>query len=88
MLKREEAMTKSFLTYSLGKRIAHLRKTKGWSQLELSVESGVAKSYLCDLEAGRRNPSLETLEKIALALGISLSVLLEGVGSIEQGGRR
>ena len=81
-------MSKTFLSYSLGKRIAHLRKTKGWSQLELSVESGVAKSYLCDLEAGRRNPSLETLEKIALALGISLSFLLEGVGSIEQGGRR
>ncbi len=81
-------MSRTFLSYSLGRRIAHLRKTKGFSQLDLSVESGVAKSYICDLEGGRRNPSLETLEKLALALGVSLSVLLEGVGSIEQGGRR
>jgi len=81
-------MSKSFLTYSLGKRIAHLRKTKGFTQLDLSVDSGIAKSYLCDLEAGRRNPSIETLERIALSLGVSLSFLLEGVGSIEQGGHR
>ena len=81
-------MTKSFLCYSLGRRIAHLRKTRGLSQLDLSVDADVAKSYLCDLEAGRRNPSVETLERIAIALGVSLSVLLEGVGSIEQSGHR
>lgn len=81
-------MSKSFLTYSLGRRVAHLRKTKGMSQLDLSIDSGIAKSYLCDLEAGRRNPSLETLERLSSALGVSLSVLLEGVGSLERGSHR
>ena len=81
-------MSRSFLCYSLGKRIAHLRKTKGLTQLELSVDSGLSQSFLCDLEAGRRNPSIETLERLAMALGVSLSVLLEGVGSIEQTAHR
>lgn len=81
-------MSRSFLCYSLGKRIAHLRKTKGMTQLELCVDSGISQSFICDLEAGRRNPSVETLERIAIALGVSLSVLLEGVGSIEQSAHR
>ena len=81
-------MSRSFLCYSLGKRIAHLRKTRGLTQLELSVDSGLSQSFLCDLEAGRRNPSVETLERIAVALNVSLSVLLEGVGSLEQSAHR
>lgn len=66
----------------LGKRIEHLRKKKGWSQLELSLESGVNKNYICDLENGRRNPSLEILEKISIALNITLEELFKGVQSI------
>ncbi len=81
-------MSKSFLCYSLGRRVAHLRKTKGMTQLDLSIETGLAQSYLCDLEGGRRNPSLETLERLSSALGVSLSTLLEGVGSLEQSGHR
>ena len=66
----------------LGKRIEHLRKQKGWSQLELSLESEVNKNYICDLEKGRRNPSLEILERIAVALNITLEELFKGVQSI------
>ena len=66
----------------LGKRIEHLRKKKGWSHLELSLESGVNKNYICDLENGRRNPSLEILEKISIALNITLEELFKGVQSI------
>ena len=66
----------------LGKRIEHLRKLKGWSQLELSLESEVNKNYICDLEKGRRNPSLEVLERIAIALNITLEELFKGVQTI------
>jgi transcriptional regulator with XRE-family HTH domain len=66
----------------LGKRIEHLRKQKGWSQLDLSLESDVNKNYICDLEKGRRNPSLEILERIAIALNISLEELFKGVQTI------
>ena len=68
----------------LGKRIEYLRKSKGWSQLELALESEVNKNYLCDLEKGRRNPSLEILERIADALNISLEELFKGVHSIPE----
>ncbi len=74
----------NFTIFSLGKRIAHLRKTKKMSQLDLSVASGVAKTYLCELEGGKRNPSVLVLERIALALGVTLSDLFEGVGPLSE----
>ena len=68
----------------LGKRIEYLRHQKGWSQLDLSLESEVNKNYICDLEKGRRNPSLEILERIANAFNISLEALFKGVQSIPE----
>ena len=49
------------------------------SQLELAIESGVSKSYLSDLERGKRNPSALTLRRIALALHVDPGKLLEGL---------
>lgn len=66
----------------LGMRIRYLRKQKRWSQEDLALEAGVNRNYLCDLEAGRRNPSLEILEKIAIAFDISLSDLFRGIETI------
>ena len=66
----------------LGMRIKYLRKKIGWSQEDLALEANVNKNYICDLENGRRNPSLEILEKIAIAFGITLSELFRGVESI------
>ena len=63
----------------LGMRIVYLRKQKGWSQLDLSIESGVNRNYLSDLENGRRNPTVDVLEKIANALGITLEILFKGI---------
>ena len=66
----------------LGMRIKYLRKERKWSQEDLALEADVNKNYICDLENGRRNPSLEILEKIALAFNISLSELFKGIESI------
>lgn len=63
----------------LGKRIVYLRKKKKMSSLDLSLESGVNKNYLSDLENGRRNPTLKILRKIAIALDIDLSELFTGI---------
>ena len=63
----------------LGMRIRYLRKERKMSQLDLSLESGINKNYLSDLEKGRRNPSLVILNKIALALNIDLATLLKGI---------
>ena len=66
----------------LGMRIKFLRSERHWSQEDLALEANVNKNYICDLENGRRNPSLEILEKIAVAFGISLSELFKGIESI------
>ena len=66
----------------LGMRIKFLRGQKKWSQEDLALEAGINKNYLCDLENGRRNPSLVVLEKICIALNISLEQLFKGVESI------
>ena len=63
----------------LGMRIIYLRKQKGWSQLDLSVESGINRNYISDLENGRRNPTVDVLEKICDALGITLEFLFKGI---------
>ena len=63
----------------LGKRIAYLRKKKKMSQLDLSVESGINKNYISDLERGRRNPTLMILSRLSKALDCDLSTLLQGL---------
>ena len=67
----------------LGMRIRYLRKQKGMSQLDLSLEAGINKNYISDLERGTRNPSLTVLEKIATALSVNLSTLFQGIQSFE-----
>ena len=63
----------------LGMRIRYLRKERKMSQLDLSLESGVNKNYISDLEKGRRNPTIVILNRIAVALNIDLATLLKGI---------
>jgi len=67
----------------LGMRIRYLRSLRKWSQEDLALEADVNKNYICDLENGRRNPSLEILERISDAFGITLSELFRGIETIE-----
>lgn len=67
----------------LGMRIRYLRKNKKWSIEDLALEAGINKNYLSDLERGKRNPTLNILEKIALSLDISLEELFKGISSIK-----
>jgi transcriptional regulator with XRE-family HTH domain len=68
---------------AFGIRLRQLRKAKGWSLLELSVRANVNHNYLCDLENGRRNPTLALLYRISEAFGITLSSLLLGIELIQ-----
>lgn len=66
----------------LGMRIKFLRKQRRWSQEDLALESNINKNYICDLENGRRNPSLDVLERLCFAFQISLEELFKGVETI------
>lgn len=57
----------------VGKRIKELRNKLGISQEELGFRSGVHRTYIASLEVGKRNVSISTLEKIVVALNVSLS---------------
>jgi transcriptional regulator with XRE-family HTH domain len=58
-----------------GRRLAELRKLKGWSQEKLSLESGVARSYLGGVERGQRNIALLNICRLADTLQVSVSDL-------------
>ncbi|MEK1830418.1 helix-turn-helix transcriptional regulator [Priestia megaterium] len=61
----------------IGKRIRTIRIKKKISLSQLSERSKVTKSYLSQIERNiRTNPSIEFIEKIAVALNISPEVLV------------
>lgn len=60
-----------------GRRLAELRKAKGWSQETLSLESGVARSYLGGVERGQRNIALVNICRLAEALELKPSELMD-----------
>lgn len=57
----------------VGLNIQRLRRERGISQEELSFRAPTTRGYLSGLEAGRRNPTIGILEKIANALGVNVS---------------
>jgi transcriptional regulator with XRE-family HTH domain len=58
-------------------RIRELRKLKGVSQARLAITAGMDPATLNRLEQGKANPNIKTLEKLAAALSVSVSELLE-----------
>lgn len=60
-------------------RIRELREAKGWGQRELAERSGVSQSAISDIENGKRDPSIKTVKKVAIALGVTILDLDEEV---------
>ena len=63
----------------LGKRIRTLRKAKGWNQDDLAQHMGLGRTYISNVERGRKNPSLRTLEILAVGFKMSLIQFLDGM---------
>lgn len=61
----------------LGRNVRTYRVRAGLSQEELAFRAGMKRSYLSDLERGTRNPSVRALGRLAAALNIEPSRLLE-----------
>ncbi|MEC0106772.1 helix-turn-helix transcriptional regulator [Paenibacillus taichungensis] len=76
----------SDLTRFVGERIRTLRKEKKYTQEFLSEKSGVHITYISDIERGERNISMETLEKLLIALEAQpVEVFrIEGIEGIEK----
>lgn len=57
----------------IGQRIRELRKELEISQEALAYKAEVDRTYVTDVENGRRNVSIEILERIIVALNVSMS---------------
>lgn len=62
-----------------GENVRRARKAAGMSQEALAVDARLAKSYMSDVERGRRNPTVNVVSRIARALGIGAAELMEGI---------
>ena len=68
----------------LGEILRSLRKgTHGQTLVQVSETTGLSVSFLSDVERGRTNPSLETLEKLARYYGTSVEYLLKETANSE-----
>lgn len=67
---------RSDLAIAMGERLQALRQRRELSLGALASRSGLGKGTLSELEAGRRNPTLETLFAVTTALGVPLSAAL------------
>ncbi len=61
---------------AIGQRIKTMREERGWAQNRLSILAGVSPSCIRDLEKGLKCPTVETLDSICFALGITLTDFL------------
>ena len=64
------------ISVKIGIRIRYLRNMKELSQEKLALEAGLNPAFLGHIERGLKCPTIDTLSKIATALNISLSELV------------
>jgi transcriptional regulator with XRE-family HTH domain len=58
--------------------IRRAREQQGLSQAQLAKRAKVAQGYISDLEAGgKKNPGIDVLKRLAKALGVPVTALLE-----------
>ncbi|MGC4962949.1 helix-turn-helix domain-containing protein [Gordonia sp. DT218] len=69
-------MTVEHRRQAVGSRIAALRADRGLSLSELARRAAIGKGSLSEIEAGQRNPTLDTLYAVAGPLGVPLTALL------------
>lgn len=62
---------------AMNKRIVQIRKSKKISQIELAKKAGISVNSLRLYEAGKRSPTFATLQKIADALDVKLTDIIE-----------
>ncbi|MBX2994048.1 MAG: helix-turn-helix domain-containing protein [Bacteriovoracia bacterium] len=70
-----EDFNKDRFLEDLGKQIAKVRKSKGYSQDRVCLEAGLSRGALSKIESGRVEPKISTLALIAITIGVPLAKL-------------
>jgi transcriptional regulator with XRE-family HTH domain len=61
----------------MGKNMKRIRLEKGMTQGDICRKLGLDRAYISNLENGKKNPTLATIDKLASALGIGTDTLLK-----------
>ena len=67
---------------AFGSALREVRKRRGLSQLDVSTASDLDRAYLSELERGLKNPSLETIFRLADAMGVPATELIKKTAEI------
>lgn len=73
---------------AFGDALRELRAERGMSQEAVALEAGLNRGYYSGVERGVRNVALANITKIAGALGLPASAVLERAEAIQRRGRR
>ena len=71
------------LQEKLGKAIIMLRKQRGLAQEQFANEAEIDRRYMSDIENGKRNISIDVIERLANCLGINVSELFSIAENID-----
>lgn len=66
----------NFNSMTVGEKIKQLRKDKGLQQKTVATDVGLDQSNYNKVENGRREPSVEVLQKLSVILGVTVDELL------------
>ena len=72
-------MSTENITQRFGVRLRALRVKRGWTQLEMAEKLGIDRSYISDMERGKKNVCLPTLEIIAKGLDLTISQVVRSL---------
>jgi transcriptional regulator with XRE-family HTH domain len=62
-----------------GDRIRQLRIKRGWRQIDLAETAGISENYISDLEIGKKEICIRTLQAVASAFDMTISEFMKGV---------
>jgi len=62
-----------------GRRLRKLRESRGWTQSYMAVHTGIGRPHISNLETGKKEAGLRTLEILADAFGIALPKLISSL---------
>ena len=75
----EEQPIPGEVTFAILQGVNPIRAWREYKQIkvkELAKRAGITPSYLSQIETGKRNPAIDTLKRIAKALGVDVEVLI------------
>ena len=78
-LPKEDPSLPRDIASRFGRRVRQLRQARAMTQMEVAVHFGIDRTFISDVERGRKSCCLPTLEVFALGFGVSISDLMRNL---------